>query len=114
MYNKVLEGKIIIMDDETYVPVDPDQVPGRSYYISDKNGSVDKSIQYKKVEKFSRKVMIWQAIDAMGRVSEPFVTDKSMNSETYQRVIELYLLPFIDKNYKRSDVIFWPDLATSH
>ena len=59
---------------------------------------------------------MWQAIGKDGQVSEPFVTKSSINSKIYaEEFIKKRLIPFINK-YKSMghDVIFWPDMATSH
>ena len=66
--------------------------------------------------KFFKKSLIWQAIDEDGYVSEPFVSEGTISAEVYLReCIQARLLPFIDKYYGRSEILFWPhmDLHTT-
>lgn len=65
VYNKVVPsgGSLIcVMDDETYVPADPDQVPGRQFYSELSDYPLDESQKVKKVEKYPAKFLVWQAI----------------------------------------------------
>ena len=59
--------------------------------------------------------MIWQAIDEKGNVCKPYITDATLNSETYLReCIKKRLLPFIHQHHKTRKIFFWPDLASCH
>lgn len=104
-----------VIDDETYVPKDPTQVPGDQYYLSDDEEETpieEKTIQ---TGKFEGKFMVWQAIAEDGDVSEPFVTDCTVNSQIYlKECIEKRLLPFLKKKKGQRPILFWPDLATAH
>lgn len=114
IYRKFTKDKVIIMDDETYVPTNVDQIPGKRFYNCKDKSNVDNAVRFKSKEKFFDKFLVWQAIDSLGNVSEPFVTKGTMNADTYRCVIELYLIPFIDKFHDRKNVLFWPDMATCH
>jgi len=114
VYKKTL-SQILVIDDETYVPCDPDDVPGRSFYHATDPKAVPYSERIKPKAKFLKKYLVWQALDANGNVSEPFVSQGTINSQVYRdECLKKRLLPFIDKHHDRSEVIFWPDLATSH
>lgn len=58
--------------------------------------------------------MIWQAISSDGKASEPYISNGTMDSETYLKVLKKYLISWINSNFKPEGVIFWPDLATCH
>ncbi|KAF2881032.1 hypothetical protein ILUMI_25139 [Ignelater luminosus] len=54
---------IPIMDDETCVPVDACDVPGQGFYTMNQEIEVPASYKIKPKAKFSKKYLIWQAID---------------------------------------------------
>lgn len=103
----------IIMDDETYVKLDFRQLPGLQFYSAAHRGDVLNCFKEKKVDKFAKKTMVWQAICTCGKFSRPFITNQSMNKDIYiKECLKKRLLPL----YKQHDIppIFWPDLATCH
>ena len=108
-------GKIVVMDDETYCPVDPTQVPGSEYFhCRDKLEVPDKN-RFKSKTKFAKKYMVWQCIDELGNVCEPFVSGDTMNAETYKNeCLRKRLLPFITQHHRKEDVVVWMDMATCH
>ncbi len=78
-----------------------------------------KKVSYaKKVKpkpKFLKKILVWQAIDEDGNISDPFVSEGTITGDVYlTECIQGKLLPVIDKLHRREDVFFWPDMATSH
>lgn len=75
----------IIMDDETYVKLDTNQIPGKKFYVSTNRGDVPSRYKYVRLEKYPKKVMIWQAICSCGRKSKAFVTDSTINSNVYMK-----------------------------
>jgi hypothetical protein len=107
--------KVFVMDDETYVPIDPTQVPCKEYFHAVDKKSVPDNIHFKSKQKFAKRYLVWQALDQMGNVSEPYVSNGSINGQVYlEECLKKRLLPFIEKHHKKSDVIFWPDMATAH
>lgn len=114
VYKKQL-SKILIIDDETYLHWDPKDVPGRKFFSAVDPKEVPYSEKVKPQAKFPKKILIWQAIDENGNVSEPFISEGTINSEVYlKECIQARLLPFIDKHYSRDEVLFWPDMAPAH
>ncbi|KAF2902624.1 hypothetical protein ILUMI_03558 [Ignelater luminosus] len=116
LYKKLIpSGGAIVIDDETFVPVDPSQVPGNRFInYRDISHVKDKNL-FKQKTKFYKHFLVWQTIDEQGRVSEPFITNGTINGKIYdEECIKKRLLPFIKEHYKIEDVLFWPDMATSH
>ena len=75
------------MDDETYVKLDHKTLRGPQFFTVNKEEKVttaDMSIQ---CEKFGKKLMVWPAICQCGKVSSPFVTNKTMNQEIYLKEV---------------------------
>lgn len=103
--------KMIVMDDETYCPIDPESINGVKYYSCANKKNVQAKYKFKSKEKFPQKYLIWLALDETGKVSKPFITTKTLNSKLYlKECIMKRLIPFIENK----DVLFWPDMATSH
>lgn len=118
LYKKLVPSggaKIIVMDDESYFPCDPKQVTGPKFYSEKKDCGVEIQHKIKPKLKFFKKFMVWQAIDIDGNVSEPFIFYGTMDAETYlEECLKKRLLPFIHKHHRPEQVLFWPDMATSH
>jgi hypothetical protein len=108
-------GRVIIMDDETYVPLDPNDVHGKQYYHATDPNSVPDANRFKGISKFPQQFMIWQCVDSYGNVSKPFVCIGTMTWQTYLvECIQKRLLPFIRKYHHQRRILFWPDMATCH
>ncbi len=91
-------GKVLILDDETYVMSDPKNIPGNKFFHYFDKGIVDDNARFKPKEKFPKKYLIWQAIDENGNASEPYIKSGSMNAEEYKtECLEKRLKPFINK-----------------
>lgn len=101
------------MDDETYVLGDFSQLPGQDYYVADARGNVEDKYKTKKLTKFPKKFLVWQAICSCGKRSQSFVTSGSINSEIYiKECLQKRLLPFLKQH--NVSTYFWPDLASCH
>lgn len=65
------------------------------------------------MDKFGKKVMIWQAICSCGLKSIPFVATSTMTSDIYiKECLQKRLLPLVTRH--QSSVKFWPNLASCH
>lgn len=110
-----LSGKVAVIDDETYVMVDPSETPGKKYYHSRDPDEVDYDQKVKKKSKFPEKFLVWQAMDSFGNISSPYISKGCINQTVYKNeCLKKRLIPFINKHHEISDVLFWPDMATSH
>jgi len=53
-------------------------------------------------DRYFKKLMVWQAIDQNGKVSDPYITEGTLNGSTYlKECLKKRLLPFIDKYHKK-------------
>jgi transposase len=58
---------------------------------------------------------VWQALDENGNVSDPFISTGTIDAKTYkEECVEKRLVPFIERHHDKTEVLFWPDMATSH
>lgn len=115
LYDEVLTkfNGCLIIDDETYVKLDQGQVPGQKFYVSDKRLNVPDKFKFIQLEKYGKKVLIWQTVCSCGLKSRSFATCATLNSDLYiEECLEKRLLPFIRSH--DSPVMFWPDLASCH
>jgi hypothetical protein len=108
-------GKVLIMDDETYVPIDPKDVPGRKFVHCKDFSEVSDENLFQGNDRYFKKLMVWQAIDENGRVSDPYIIEGTLNGSSYlKECLKKRLLPFIDKYHKREDILFWADMSRVH
>lgn len=115
LYDEVLRNfnGCIVMDDETYIKCDFKQVNGQKFYLSTMRGNVPEKFKYVCLDKFARKMMVWQAICSCGRKSQAYVTSSTMKADNYiKECLQKRLLPFIKSH--TVPVRFWPDLASCH
>ena len=107
--------KIIVMDDETFVPIDPKNIDLKKFYNFDDKTKVPDNVRFMGKEKKMKKYLVWQAIDQFGHVSKPYVKFGSLGSDEYRtECLAKRLLPFLKSKYNLSDIIFWPDMASIH
>lgn len=103
----------VVMDDETYVLEDFQQLPGLAFYSAMARNATAEYFRTKKASKFPKKYLVWQAICTCGKKSKSFVTTGTINKEIYQKeCLQKRLLPFIKSH--RENPLFWPDLASCH
>jgi len=114
IYTDLSKNKVIILDDETYVPLEPTQVPGRSFYSAKNKDEIDDKHKFKHKQKFPEKYLVWQAIDEDGNVIEVYISKGTIKESTYEMILEDCLLPFIKKYHPNMEILFWPDLSTTH
>lgn len=117
LYKRIVSGgvkKIVVIDDETYVPLDPSEIPGTQYYNEVEGHPLDITYKLKPKSKYVKKFLVWQAIASTGAVSEPFITKGTINRFVYRDECIKRTLKFIDSIADRNQVLFWPDMATSH
>lgn len=100
LYDEVLtKFNGCIIDDETYVKVDQNQIPGQKFYIADRRLNVADKYKYVKVDKFGKKVLIWQAICTCSLRSRAFATARTLNSDIYMKeCLQKRLLNLIKKH----------------
>ena len=104
-------SKILVMDDETYCPIDPNNITGSKFYSVTNNKSKYEQFKFKLKPRFLKEYLIWQALDSLGNISKPSISTSTMNSERYLKdCVKKRLIPFINNR----DVLFWPDMATCH
>lgn len=112
---RAASGKILIMDDETYVPKDPADVTIHKFYHAQNRKDVKYEERVKPKCKFTQQYLIWQAIDDNGHISDAYVSERTMNASIYvKECLKKRLLPFIRKYHNMANILFWPDLSTSH
>lgn len=115
LYDRILTKfkGCLLLDDETYVKLDFNQLPGTKFYMAKARGDVDEKYKFVKLEKFAKKHMIWQGICSCGLKTNSFITSSTMTSEVYMKeCLQKRILPFIKKH--KGPVKFWPDLASCH
>ena len=106
---------MLLIDDETYLPWNPQDVPGKKFFHAKDPKEVIYSEEVQPKAKFFKKSLIWQAMDENGNVLEPFVSEGTISAKVYlKECIQARSLPFIDKYYDHSEILYWPDMDSAH
>ena len=106
----------VIMDDESYFCLRNDSIPCNSHYYASAKSDAPESLRWRPTKKFEEKMLVWIAISPKG-ISKPFFqrSGLAVNKEIYQqKCIIQRLLPFINDYHADRNILFWPDLASSH
>lgn len=96
LYDILLQNKsrFILMDDETYVKFDTSTLPGPQYYNAVVGEIVPDSEKAIKMDKFGKKVLVWQAICSCGLKSTSYFAIGTISGEIYRKeCITKRLLP---------------------
>lgn len=113
--DRVGKSLIVIIDDESYVPLSPGDVPGRKFIHLAKSTQVIPDEHLATKSKFFKKYLVWQFICEDGKVSVPVILQATMNAYIYlNKCVKKVLVPFIMKHYGIENVLFWPDVASCH
>lgn len=103
-----------IMDDESYFTLDGNEWQGKHYF--EKNDApVSSEVKYVEHKKFPKKVLLWLAISPNG-MSEPvfFESGLAVHGDIYVERCLPKVQDFIKQKHRGKNVVFWPDLASSH
>ena len=57
--------KVLVIDDETYVSLDPAQIPGRHFAHSADHSQLKYEDKFKHLAKFPKKYLVWQAMNEL-------------------------------------------------
>ena len=110
----ILNGCDITLDGEKYFGLSGNNVQCNQRFYTTNPSTTPSDIKYKK-KKFAPKLLIWMAMSSKG-VSNVYVhkSKQAITTDIYlNECINKRLLPFIEKHYKRSNYIFWPDKPMS-
>ena len=116
LYQKLLNGCDLIIDDEKYFKLTGNNVIGNRYFCSTDPATAPPKVKFRCKTKFEAKVMIWMGMSSKG-TSDIYVhkSIQAVNQETYlKECINKRLLPFIAKYHSNGNYLFWPDLAKAH
>lgn len=111
-----MSSKILINVDETYVHLDPAETPGKKFYHSSNPKDIAFNQKVKRKGQFSKKILVWQAMDSLGNVWQPRFAKGTINSNIYKNDISKNpVLPCINKLHKKMKFYFgmtWPHPTT--
>lgn len=102
------------MDDESYFTLDGNEWQG-NFYFQNANDPIEESVKYVEHTKFPKKVLLWLAISPRG-MSNPvfFESGLAVNAERYMLGCLPIVRDFMKTHHRGTNVVFWPDLASSH
>lgn len=112
----VFRKKQIIIDDESYFGLSNYQLSGNAGFYSSNVEATSTEVTLKRKAKFESKLLVWVALSPAG-LSKPYIVEsgQAINQDIYiEKCLRSRLIPFIQQHHKKDEVVFWPDLATSH
>jgi hypothetical protein len=85
------------------------------YYNCYEGLEVPEHVKYKFMTKFPSKVLVWVAISDRG-FSKPYIHESknAINADIYIKKCIKLLNEFINEYHEDRNIVFWPDLASSH
>ena len=105
----------LISDDEKYFSLNGDIACNCEYYTTDRSTALPK-VKFKTKMKVEPKLLVWMTVSQKG-ISSIYVHRSAIankqETDLHDR-IRKGLLPFINRHHKNDNVLFWPDLASSH
>ena len=105
-----------ILDDESYFTLSHSTISGNKFFYSSDVSLTPANVKYATKAKYEDKLLVWLAMSRKG-ISKLFITPSGLaiNQHIYkEECINKRLIPFIEKYHSQDEIIFWPDLATSH
>ena len=108
--------KVVVIDDESYFRLSNCDLSGNAGFYSSNVDTTPNEVKLKRVAKFELKLLVWVAISPNG-VCKPYIvpSGQAVNEDVYiDKCIRARLIPFIEENHKNDEIVFWPDLASSH
>lgn len=109
-------GKYMVLDDESYFTFSHHELSGNDGYYTDDIRTTPDNVKYAGKSKFEPKVLVWCAISSKG-ISAPVIRQnkaKAINADIYIDQCLPKLKRFIENYHARDEIMFWPDLASSH
>jgi len=103
------------MDDESYFGLSNTELSGNAgFYTSDPHLTKDE-VKTKRKSKYEKKILVWVAFSEKG-LSRHYIapSGQAVNADVYTGKCLRLLVRFIQENHKNDQVVFWPDLASSH
>ena len=105
-----------ILDDESYFTLSNTSIAGNDVYYTSDVSATPSDVKFSAKKKFEKKLLVWLAISRKG-ISDIFFLPSGLaiNQEIYgEECIRQRLIPCIQKFHSDDEIIFWPDLASSH
>lgn len=115
LYKRISPICNLILDDEKYFSLSGN-VPGNNRFYSSNPSSTPANVKFRQRQKYEPHVLVWLAISSKG-VSSPYLhrSKIAIRQDTYLNAcIRRRLLPFIARYHRGDEILFWPDLASSH
>lgn len=108
LYKMLLKDKsrCILMGDETYIKFDCSTLPGPQYYNAVIGEHVPDDRKSIKMDKFGKKVLVWQAICSCGLKSASYFATGTIGGDIYRKeCIQKRLLAIYRKH--NTSPLFW-------
>lgn len=111
----LFRGKIVILDDESYFRLSNNDLAANSGFYTSNIDKTPSKIKLKRIRKFEPKLLVWIAFSEKG-LSQHYIvpSGQAINTKCYITKCMSKLKRFITQLHKNDEIVFWPDLASSH
>jgi len=113
---RIFRGKKVIIDDESYFGLTNFQLSGNDGYYTSNPDETPEQVKLKRKAKYEPKLLVWAALSPNG-ISRPYIvpSGQAINKDVYiAKCLRARLIPFIKAYHENDEIVFWPDLASSH
>lgn len=111
----IFRKKIIIIDDESYFGLSNTELSSNAGFYSSNTSETKNDVRLKRKGKFEPKLLVWIALSEKG-ISNHFIvpSGQAITADVYISKCLTRLEKFIEVVHKNDNIVFWPDLASSH
>lgn len=114
--NFLRPNTVLILDDEKYFSLTCSNRDENKGFYTDTIESSPDLIRFIPKAKFEQKVLVWCAISIKGISQVHIQSSKgpAINADVYIEKCLKKVKRFIDSHHQNDEILFWPDLASSH
>lgn len=111
----IFRKKYVIIDDESYFYLSNTGLSQNAGYYSSNVDQTENEVKLKRKTKFEPKLLVWIAFSQKG-VSKYYIvpSGQAIDENVYISKCLTKLESFIQDFHESDDIVFWPDLASSH
>lgn len=112
---KIFREKTIILDDESFFTLSNSDLSGNAGFYTSNIQQTPNDVKLKRKSKFEEKLLVWVAFSKKG-ISQHYIvpSGQAINEDVYINKCLTKLERFITKFHENDEIVFWPDLASSH
>ena len=111
----IFRKKFVIIDDESYFGLSNTELSANAGFYSSDINQTKNDVKLKRKGKFEPKLLVWIAFSEKG-ISQHYIvpSGQAITEDVYISKCLTKLERFIIDVHENDNIVFWPDLASSH